>query len=204
MSLSLASESESSLLATVSEESASIEKEVSEQKKNIPSVEVSPKVSEEPSTSSCLHLVNICTAKDVVDPEELNEIKEDLVEEASKFGRVLSLVIDTTLISSLTNLDVDVPVYLRADSHESASKISVGLSGRRFQGRVVAANFISESEFESKEKKTHSSHYSSAAFAPPKEYAPVTQADQAEIYKVSELPEDNLVLPNVPAVADID
>jgi splicing factor U2AF 65 kDa subunit len=152
------------------------------------------------TTGTTLQLLNLCIAKDLVDPEEVLEIKEDIVEEASKFGRVMQVVIPPPIPGS--SPESVVPVYLRADSVDSAEKIVAGLSGRRFQGRTVSATLISEGLFlEKVNESDSSSSFASNAIAPPNEYPKV---DQGEIYKVSELPEDNLILPNVPAVADID
>jgi splicing factor U2AF subunit len=97
------------------------------------------------SASAILELHNIVVARDLGSSEEVSEIREDVAEECSKFGRVVEVLIPplTAAQSAAGQEAASVPVYVLTGSEADAAAVAAGLRGRRFEGRAVGVQFVS-------------------------------------------------------------
>ncbi|CZU00235.1 RNA binding protein [Plasmodium falciparum IGH-CR14] len=90
-----------------------------------------------------VHLTNLVT------PEEVDEtLKEEIEEEASKFGNLLNIniVVDKNLLDALA-----VKIYCEYESKDQAQNALNTFKGRTFAGRKVQASFATEEEYETLE-----------------------------------------------------
>ena len=67
------------------------------------------------------------------------EIKEDVVEECSKYGKVAQCIVEKRRPGGF--------VYMQFSSVEAASKAIAGLNGRFFAGNMLTVSFISAAQF---------------------------------------------------------
>jgi RNA recognition motif-containing protein len=95
-------------------------------------------------TSVVLRLTNTMTEAEVDDDEEYNDIKEDMLEECGKFGKVESLEMPKEGPGKTM-------VFVKFDSLESAAKGFSMLHGRSFETRVVEASYFPQDKFDAKE-----------------------------------------------------
>ena len=177
-----------------------------------------------PEPTPVLELHNIVVADDLTsaDPEELSDIKAEVSEEAGKWGRVADVFIPplTSAQQAPGQGRVSVPVYVTFDSPAGAAAFAVGVRGRKFEGRTVSTRFVTSDEMQAVRGGSsggddsaptspaaegghggHGGHYSSVSIQPPASYAPAASSAAGG---GSGLPEDGLVLPPVPAAADLD
>lgn len=85
-------------------------------------------------------LTNMFDPAEETEPNWDEEIKEDVLSECSKFGRI-----------DFLNVDKENPnghVYIRFDSIESCRKCIDALNGRWFAKKQISANFMDDLEFE--------------------------------------------------------
>ena len=92
-------------------------------------------------TSVVLRLTNTMTEAEVDDEEEYNDIKEDMLEECGKFGKVEALEMPKEGPGKTM-------VYVKFDSLESAGKGFKMLHGRSFETRVVEASYFPQDKFD--------------------------------------------------------
>ena len=92
-------------------------------------------------TSVVLRLTNTMTEAEVDDEEEYNDIKEDMLEECGKFGKVEALEMPKEGPGKTM-------VYIKFDSLESAGNGFKMLHGRSFETRVVEASYYPEDKFD--------------------------------------------------------
>lgn len=92
-------------------------------------------------TSVVLRLTNTMTEAEVDDEEEYNDIKEDMLEECGKFGKVEALQMPKEGPGKTM-------VYIKFDSLESAGKGFSMLHGRSFETRVVEASYFPQDKFD--------------------------------------------------------
>ncbi|XP_074264297.1 uncharacterized protein LOC141586825 [Silene latifolia] len=108
----------------------------------IPGQLVPPIVSEPIGTpSECLLLKNLFDPATETDPEFDLDIKEDVEEECSKFGRVRHIYVDKHSAGH---------VYLRYDNKEDAMKAQQGMHMRWFARRLISAIFMQPQDYEAK------------------------------------------------------
>ncbi|GAB2282975.1 hypothetical protein Dimus_017508 [Dionaea muscipula] len=91
--------------------------------------------------SECLLLKNLFDPATESEPDFDLDIKDDVHEECSKFGRVRHIYVDRNSAGH---------VYLRFDSKEAAVNAQRGMHLRWFARRLISAVFLSLQEYESK------------------------------------------------------
>lgn len=92
----------------------------------------------------------MCVATQLSDPEEFNDILEDVREEAGDFGtlkRIVSMQRPGDAVPTDRNANDSLPLFLEFADADSAAKCLQALKGRKFDGRVVGAEFTNSSEF---------------------------------------------------------
>ncbi|XP_022750996.1 RNA-binding protein 39-like [Durio zibethinus] len=93
--------------------------------------------------SECLLLKNMFDPATETEPDFDLEIKEDVEEECSKYGRVKHIHVDKNSAGC---------VYLRFDSAEAACKAQRAMHMRWFAGRSISAIFMQPHEYEARFK----------------------------------------------------
>jgi len=92
-----------------------------------------------------LVLLNMVTKDELIDNDEYSDIVDDIREECSKFGKVISLDIPRPIEN------VDVPglgkVFVEFETKEQALEASNSLGGRSFASRVVVTSFLDEQKY---------------------------------------------------------
>ncbi|XP_057542098.1 uncharacterized protein LOC130820660 [Amaranthus tricolor] len=91
--------------------------------------------------SECLLLKNLFDPATETDPEFDLDIKEDVGEECSKFGRVRHIYVDKHSAGH---------VYLRFDNKEAAMNAQQGMHMRWFARRLISAIFMQPQDYEAK------------------------------------------------------
>ena len=81
------------------------------------------------------------TVQELQDNEEYNDICEDVYEECSQYGKVISVIIPRTREGYSKSSEGNIYVQF-ADINIAQRAVSV-LSGKKFQDRVVIARFVS-------------------------------------------------------------
>ncbi|PPD92593.1 hypothetical protein GOBAR_DD10476 [Gossypium barbadense] len=109
--------------------------------------------------SECLLLKNMFDPATETEPDFDLDIKEDVEEECSKYGRVKHIYVDKNSHTSGGNfcmLDIIRNsagcVYLRFDSAEAAGKAQRAMHMRWFAGRSISALFMQPQEYEARFK----------------------------------------------------
>lgn len=115
-----------------------------------------------------LQLANIVSAKDLYNLEDYNEIMEDIREECSRFGPIVSIHIpqppppkNRDDIWSASSDEPKLPeeikiswglgrIYIEFESKEDCQKAHDFLAGRRYNGRTVLTGYYSEDRFANK------------------------------------------------------
>ncbi|CAN4075696.1 unnamed protein product [Withania somnifera] len=98
------------------------------------------------SPSECLLLKNMFDPATETDPEFDLDIRDDVKEECSKYGRVKHIHVDKN--------DTNGCVYLRFDSVEGASRAQQAMHKRWFAGRSISAIFLQPYEYDARFKST--------------------------------------------------
>ncbi|CAN4114259.1 unnamed protein product [Withania somnifera] len=96
--------------------------------------------------SECLLLKNMFDPATETDPEFDLDIRDDVKEECSKYGRVKHISVDKN--------DANGCVYLRFDSIEAASRAQQAMHKRWFAGRSISAIFLQPYEYDARFKGT--------------------------------------------------
>ncbi|XP_074556243.1 uncharacterized protein LOC141812096 [Curcuma longa] len=92
-------------------------------------------------TSECLLLTNMFDPSTETEPDFELDIKEDVQEECSKYGRVKHIFVDK---------NSNGHVYLRFESVTAASICQRAMQGRWFAGRSVSATYMRQQDYEAK------------------------------------------------------
>lgn len=105
-----------------------------------------------PSTS-VVHLKDIISAYELKDEDTYNEIRKDIAKEANIFGKVEQMLIprpsdDPPTVFAAGN------VFLKYSDVEEAESAQVCFDGRKFEDRIVTAEFFDEKMFASREFNT--------------------------------------------------
>jgi splicing factor U2AF 65 kDa subunit len=90
-----------------------------------------------------LQLLNMVTAEELLDPDEYEEICDDVKEECEKFGPVLELKVPRPMGASRTNPGVG-KIFVKFEKPESAQDALKSLAGRKFADRTVVVTYFGE------------------------------------------------------------
>ncbi|KAB8611417.1 hypothetical protein FH972_025922 [Carpinus fangiana] len=90
-----------------------------------------------------LQLLNMVTVDELMDNSEYSEIKEDVLEECEKFGKVLDLKIPRPKGGSMQNPGVG-KIFVKFADSEGAQKALKALAGRKFADRTVVVTYFGE------------------------------------------------------------
>ena len=88
------------------------------------------------SRSRCVLLMNMFNPQTESDPDFDMEIREDVREEVSKFGKVLHIYVDKTAMEGL--------VYLKFETMNEATQTINNLNGRWFAKNQIKASYCDE------------------------------------------------------------
>jgi len=104
----------------------------------------------EVKVTKVLCLKNMLTEDELKDDEEFGEIKEEMMEECGKHGKITSMEIprpasDGTEVAGLSN------VYVEYEEESSASTALSVLQGRSFGGNVVECSYFDVEKYEKKD-----------------------------------------------------
>ncbi|KAK3336008.1 hypothetical protein B0T19DRAFT_408204 [Cercophora scortea] len=94
-----------------------------------------------------LQLLNMVTPDELMDNEDYEEIKDDVEEECSKFGKILSLKIPRPIGGSRQSAGVG-KIFIKFETSESATKALRALAGRKFADRTVVTTYFPEENFD--------------------------------------------------------
>ncbi|KAF4874643.1 Splicing factor U2AF 50 kDa subunit [Colletotrichum siamense] len=94
-----------------------------------------------------LQLLNMVTPEELMDNDDYEEIKEDVEEECTKFGKVLDVKIPRPVGGSRQSAGVG-KIFVRFESKEVAKKALQALAGRKFADRTVVTTYFPEENFE--------------------------------------------------------
>jgi len=120
--------------------------------KPIKSVAVEKKVenlecSDGAKATTVLRLSNMVTAEDLADDELYSELIEDVADECNQHGTVLSVIIPRN--SNDTNDEAGVgKIFVQLSDLEGAKRVRKAVSGRKFNGRIVEAEYFAEELFQ--------------------------------------------------------
>ncbi|OCK75063.1 hypothetical protein K432DRAFT_386427 [Lepidopterella palustris CBS 459.81] len=93
-----------------------------------------------------LQLLNMVTPEELMDPDEYEEIFQDVKDECDKYGEVLELKIPKP---SGPRINPGVgKIYVKYDKPDSAQKALRALAGRKFADRTVVVTFFGEEYFD--------------------------------------------------------
>eukprot|EP00743_Colponemidia_sp_Colp-15_P006746 GILK01007274.1.p1 GENE.GILK01007274.1~~GILK01007274.1.p1 ORF type:complete len:304 (-),score=48.86 GILK01007274.1:157-1068(-) len=93
--------------------------------------------------SRIVQFINMVTPEVLWDDEDVNDIKEDIINECNKHGRVTSIEIPRPARNGATVPGVG-KVFVEFDDVIGAKKARYKLSGRQFDGRTVTSSFFPE------------------------------------------------------------
>jgi splicing factor U2AF subunit len=103
--------------------------------------------SQDMETGRVLQLLNMVTVDELLDNEDYEEIKEDIFEECSKFGKILSLKIPRPSSGGRQQSGVG-KIYIKFDTEQSATNALKALAGRKFSDRTVVVSYFGEENFD--------------------------------------------------------
>ena len=101
--------------------------------------------------TECVRLTNMVTREELTDPVEAREILEDTQEECAGFGKLTRVLMPLPKGEGSSWLEDPAgvgEVFLLFEEIEGARRAVKSLNGRKFADRVVAAGFITRSEFD--------------------------------------------------------
>jgi len=102
--------------------------------------------------SRIVQLSNMVTLEDLRDPQECDDIEEDVREEMMKSGKVLSVIIPRPKTEAGSPVDESVGmIYVEFESVQGTLNARKAVEGRTFNGNSVGADFYPEDLF--KERK---------------------------------------------------
>ncbi|WPH02676.1 Hypothetical protein R9X50_00554200 [Acrodontium crateriforme] len=94
-----------------------------------------------------LCLMNMITPEELMDPDEADEILEDVKEECAKYGALLDVKMPRPSGGSRQSNGIG-KIYLKYEQPESAQKALAALAGRKFADRTVVVTFFGEEYFD--------------------------------------------------------
>lgn len=99
--------------------------------------------SQDLESSRVLQLLNMVTAEELMDPEDYDEICDDVREECSKYGSILSLKIPRPSGGSKQSAGVG-KIFVKFEAVEGATNALKALAGRKFSDRTVVTTYYGE------------------------------------------------------------
>jgi len=99
--------------------------------------------------SRILVLSNMVTPEELEDDEEFADITDDIREEASKHGAVLSVAIPRP--KDGRNAASVGKVFVEFEKEEGSHKAATALGGRKFGDNIVGADFFDETKYANKD-----------------------------------------------------
>ncbi|KAJ5223043.1 uncharacterized protein N7469_009283 [Penicillium citrinum] len=103
--------------------------------------------SQDMETGRVLQLLNMVTVDELLDNDDYEEILEDVTDECSKFGKVLSLKIPRPSGGNRQSPGVG-KIYVKFDTEQSATNALKALAGRKFSDRTVVVSYFGEENFD--------------------------------------------------------
>ncbi|KAF8251729.1 hypothetical protein K440DRAFT_611980 [Wilcoxina mikolae CBS 423.85] len=97
--------------------------------------------------SRVLQLLNMVTPEELMDPEEYDEICEDIREECQKFGKLIDLKVPRPSGGSRQTAGVG-KIFVRFETLDSSQTALKSLAGRKFADRTVVCTYFSEENYE--------------------------------------------------------
>ncbi|KAF2109345.1 hypothetical protein BDV96DRAFT_585411 [Lophiotrema nucula] len=101
---------------------------------------------EEQEKTRVVVLLNMVTPDELLDQDTYEDIKEDVEEECSKFGKIVEVKIPRP--SGIRSSAGVGKIYVKYDVVEGAQKAIKALAGRKFDSRTVVASQFSEELFD--------------------------------------------------------
>jgi splicing factor U2AF subunit len=101
----------------------------------------------EGDTSKVVQLLNMVTPEELMDNDDYEEIREDVVDECSKFGTIAEVKIPRPTGGSRQSAGVG-KIFVKFESAESATKALTSLAGRKFADRTVVTTYFPEENFD--------------------------------------------------------
>ena len=115
---------------------------------NVPSEKRIPIPGFSMTPSRVVQFLNIVTAEDLMDDEEFESVREDILNVCNTFGEVVDIKIPRPdLETGLTSAAVG-KVFVKFSHVVAAKQARYRLSGRRFNRRLVVASFYPEDYFD--------------------------------------------------------
>ncbi len=103
--------------------------------------------SQDMETGRVLQLLNMVTVDELLDNDDYEEIMEDVMEECTKYGKVLSLKIPRPTGGNRQAPGVG-KIYVKFDVADAASSALKALAGRKFSDRTVVVSYFVEENFD--------------------------------------------------------
>ena len=92
--------------------------------------------------STCIMIKNMFVLEEETEPNWENDIKEDVMEECGKYGKVNHAYVESKIPGGF--------VYLRFAAVEAASEAARNLNGRFFAGKMITVSFVNPAEYQAK------------------------------------------------------
>lgn len=92
--------------------------------------------------STCIVIKNMFVLEQETETNWENDIKEDVMEECSKYGKVNHVHIENKIPGGF--------VYLRFAAVEAASEAARNLNGRFFAGKMITVSYVNPAEYQAK------------------------------------------------------
>ena len=104
-------------------------------------------------SSACVRLDHMATTQDLDDPQALAELKEDITEEAAKFGTVMRLAITAAMPPGIDGEEAPATlrqpaVYILFGDAGVAARAQAAFHGRLYDGRSLVATLVWPREME--------------------------------------------------------
>jgi len=97
--------------------------------------------------SRVLQLLNMVTPEELMDPEEYDEICEDIRDECQKFGKLVDIKVPRPSGGSRQTAGVG-KIFVRFETLDSSQIALKSLAGRKFADRTVVCTYFSEENYE--------------------------------------------------------
>ncbi|QIW95879.1 hypothetical protein AMS68_001397 [Peltaster fructicola] len=104
------------------------------------------KTAENADSGRVLCLMNMITPEEILDPDEADEITDDVRDECAKFGTVVEVKMPRPTPGDRSNAGIG-KIYIKFGDSDTAQKALAALAGRKFADRTVVATFFSEEYF---------------------------------------------------------
>jgi splicing factor U2AF subunit len=98
-------------------------------------------------TSNVVQLLNMVTAEELMDNDDYEEIREDVMDECGKFGTIKEVKIPRPTGGSRQSAGVG-KIFVKFEATESATKALTSLAGRKFADRTVVTTYFPEENFD--------------------------------------------------------